>query len=266
LGNETAFLRHGKPLLHLTVSADTTDAMTAGAMTETRSVLVADDTAFVRDRFKTAIEAAGHQATVVGTAPDALSLLRAAGARFDLIVLDLQLPQANGLELLRAVHATQASHGPIVVFSGTIASVADVRELGALGVAGYINEYTSAQNILPALAPHLFPDHYRRRTSPRVALGIPVAYRFGNTIATATMVNISHGGLGIRTTNVLEAGTTIKARFRLPGTPREVDADAVIAWMHRGIGMGAQFTQLADDDQALIDEFVQAHFFSNRKA
>jgi hypothetical protein len=43
-------------------------------------------------------------------------------------------------------------------------------------------------------------------------------------------------------------------------------AHRVIAWMHRGIGMGAQFTQLADDGQALIDEFVQAHFFSNRKA
>ena len=240
--------------------------MTAGAMTETRSILVADDTAFVRDRFKAAMEAAGHTVTVAGTAPDALSLLRAGGARFDLIVLDLQLPHSNGLELLRAIHATQASHGPIVVFSGTIASVADVRELGALGVAGYINEYTSAQNILPALAPHLFPDHYRRRTSPRVALGIPVAYRFGNTIATATMVNISHGGLGIRTTNVLGIGTPIKVRFRLPGTRGEVDADGVITWMHKGVGMGAQFIQITGDGQAIIDDFVQAHFFSNRKA
>jgi two-component system chemotaxis response regulator CheY len=252
--------------LRIPKAADTTNAMTAGAMTETRSILVADDTAFVRDRFRAAMEAAGHTVTVAGTAPDALSLLRAGGARFDLIVLDLQLPQSNGLELLRAVHATQASHGPIVVFSGTIASVADVRELGALGVAGYINEYTSAQNILPALAPHLFPDHYRRRTSPRVALGIPVAYRFGNTIATATMVNVSHGGLGIRTTNVLGIGTPIKVRFRLPGTRAEVDADAVITWMHKGVGMGAQFIQIADNGQAVIDEFVQAHFFSNRKA
>lgn len=233
-------------------------------MAEVRTVLVADDTAFVRDRFKTAIEAAGHQAFAAGTAPEALALLNG-GLRFDLIVLDLQLPQGNGMEMLRAVHAS-AGHGPIIVFSGTIANAADVRELGALGVAGYINEYTAAQNILPALAPHLFPDHYRRRTSPRVALGIPVAYRFGNTIATATMVNVSHGGLAIRTTNVLEVGTVIKVRFKLPGTAQDVDADAVIAWSERRIGMGVKFTQIAGQGQAVIDEFVQAHFFSNRKA
>jgi uncharacterized protein (TIGR02266 family) len=239
--------------------------MTAGTMHFVRTVLVADDTAFVRDRFKAAIEAGGHHAFAVGSRSELVALVRAGDIRFDLIVLDLQLPNGRGIEMLRVLQSFPGT-GPIVIFSGTIANVADVRQLTELGVAGYINEYTAAQNILPALAPHLFPDHYRRRTSPRVALGIPVAYRFGNTIATATMVNISHGGLGIRTTNVLEAGTTIKARFRLPGTPREVDADAVIAWMHRGIGMGAQFTQLADDGQALIDEFVQAHFFSNRKA
>lgn len=239
--------------------------MTTGAMTEVRRVLVADDTAFVRDRFKAAIEAAGHEAAVAGTASDALSLLHA-GTRFDLIILDLQLPQGHGLELLRAMHAAQDSHGPIVVFSGTIASVADASQLAALGVAGYINEYTSAQNILPALAPHLFPDHYQRRTSPRVALGIPIAYRFGNTIATATMVNVSHGGVGIRTTNALDSGTTVKVRFRLPGTPHEIDADSVITWSQKGVGMGVQFTQLTGDGQAIVDDFVQAHFFSNRKA
>ena len=35
------------------------------------------------------------------------------------------------------------------------------------------------------IAPHLFPDNFNRRGSPRVVLGIPVAYRFGNTIAAA---------------------------------------------------------------------------------
>lgn len=239
--------------------------MTTGAMTAVRTVLVADDTAFVRDRFKGAIEAAGHKAFVVGTGPEVLSLMRTEDLRFDLIVVDLQLPLGNGVELLRAMHSSPG-HGPIVIFSGTISSAADVRELGSLGVAGYINEYTAAQNILPALAPHLFPDHYQRRTSPRVAMGIPVAYRFGNTIATATMVNVSHGGLAIRTTNVLEAGTTIRARFRLPGTAQDIDTEGVVTRSERRIGMGVRFTQVAGDGQTVIDDFVQAHFFSNRKA
>jgi CheY-like chemotaxis protein len=239
--------------------------MTAATMTVVKTVLVADDTAFVRDRFKSAIQAGGHHAFAVGSGPELVSLLRAGDIRFDLIVLDLQLPSGNGMELLRLLHATEGV-GPIVVFSGTIANVADVRQLGALGVGGYINEYTAAQNILPALAPHLFPDHYRRRTSPRVAMGIPVAYRFGNTIATATMVNISSGGLAIRTTNILDVGTTLKVRFRLPGTGHDVEGDAVVAWTERKIGMGAAFTVITGRGQEIIDSFVQAHFFSNRKA
>ena len=41
--------------------------MTAATRHARRTVLVADDTAFVRDRFKAAIEAAGHNAVAVQT-------------------------------------------------------------------------------------------------------------------------------------------------------------------------------------------------------
>jgi uncharacterized protein (TIGR02266 family) len=155
---------------------------------------------------------------------------------------------------------------PVVVFSGTIASAREVRELSALGVAGYMNEYTAVQHIVPALAPHLFPAEYNRRSSPRVVLGIPLAYRFGNTIATALTLNISHGGIAIRTTNPLDAATTVKVRFRLPGATKDVDAEGRIAWSDRRMGMGVQFTKVAPADQAGIDDFVRKHFFSNRKA
>ena len=67
--------------------------------------------------------------------------------------------------------------GGIVIFSGTIASADAVRQLSALGVAGYVNEYTAVQHIVPALAPHLFPDNHNRRSSPRVVLGVSVSYR-----------------------------------------------------------------------------------------
>ena len=92
---------------------------------------------------------------------------------------------------------------PILVFSGTIATADEVRDLAALGVAGYVNEYSAVQHILPSLAPHLFPDNFNRRGSPRVVLGIPVAYRFGNTIAAALTLNLSKGGVAIRTMSPL---------------------------------------------------------------
>src|SRR3954471_4687583 len=140
--------------------------MTAGTIVAVKTVLVADDTAFVRDRFQAALEGAGHRAITVSTGPEVLARVRAAETPVDVVVLDLRLPQARGIELLRALRRLDGPQPTVLVFSGTIASAAEVRELAALGVAGYINEYASVQHILPSLAPYLFPDHYNRRSSP----------------------------------------------------------------------------------------------------
>jgi hypothetical protein len=61
-------------------------------------------------------------------------------------------------------------------------------------------------------------------------------------------------------------GTAVKVRFRLPTAKNETDAEATIAWTDRRVGMGLQFTNLSAADQANIDDYIQAHFFSNRKA
>jgi uncharacterized protein (TIGR02266 family) len=237
----------------------------ASTSVATKTVLIADDTAFVRDRFRTAIEQAGHRAIVVKAASELLTRIRDDGKTLDLIVLDLRLPQAPGVELVRSLRKLDA-RVPLLIFSGTIANANEVRELAELGVAGYVNEYSATQHIVPALAPHLFPDNFNRRSSPRVVLGIPIQYRFGNTIAAALTLNLSHGGIAIRTTSPLESGTRLKVRFRMPGSKSDIDAEGRVAWHDRRVGMGVQFESVDSDSQTLIDNFVDAHFFSNRKA
>jgi len=201
--------------------------MTAATRLAGRTVLVADDTAFVRDRFKAAIEAAGHSAVTAQSGQELLAQVRANAARLDLIVLDLRLPHGNGVTLLQAIRKLD-HRAAIVIFSGTIAT--------------------------------------NRRSSPRVSLGIPVAYRFGNTIAAALTINISHGGLAIRTTSPLAIDTAVRVRFRLPAGKNEIDAEGRVSWSDRRLGMGVQFTKIGKTDQAQIDQYVQSHFFSNRKA
>src|SRR5213595_3669309 len=235
--------------------------MTGSAVTA-KTVVVADDTAFVRDRFRTAVENAGHKAIAVKSAAELLARVRADLARIDLIVLDLRLPHAPGVDLVRSIRKLDNGTLPILVFSGTIATAEEVRELAALGVAGYVNEYSAVQHILPSLAPHLFPDSFNRRSSPRVVLGIPIQYRFGNTIAAALTLNLSHGGIAIRTTSPLDAGSRIRVRFRMPGSKKDIDAEGHVAWSDRRVGMGLQFEIVDPANQTIIDRFVDAHFFS----
>ena len=69
--------------------------MTALVVPTTKTVIVADDTAFVRDRFATALLSAGHTAYTVKSAAELLARVRADLARIDLIVLDLMLPEID---------------------------------------------------------------------------------------------------------------------------------------------------------------------------
>src|SRR5437899_5446363 len=113
----------------------------ASTTVASKTVVVADDTAFVRDRFRTAIENAGHKAILVKSAAELLARVRADLDHIDLIVVDLRLPHAPGVDLVRSIRKLDEGRLPVLIFSGTIANADEVRELAALGVAGYVNEY-----------------------------------------------------------------------------------------------------------------------------
>jgi hypothetical protein len=52
----------------------------------------------------------------------------------------------------------------------------------------------------------------------------------------------------------------------MPGLKRDIDAEGRVAWSDRRVGMGIQFDKVDPASQTIIDSFVDAHFFSNRKA
>src|ERR1043165_4098526 len=133
----------------------------------TKTVVVADDTAFVRDRFRAAIENAGHRAILVKSAAELLARVRAHLDQIDLIVVDLRLPHAPGVDLVRSIRKLDDGRLPVLIFSGTIANADEVRELAGLGVAGYVNEYSAVQHILPPVAPHPFPPNFHPPRRPR---------------------------------------------------------------------------------------------------
>ena len=230
-----------------------------------KTVLVAADTPFVRERVKAALDAAGHRAVVAKSVAQLLAQVHADLDELDLIVVDLRMPHASGVELVRRIRKLDGGHLPILVFSGSGPSADEVRELAALGVGGYVNEYSAVEHILPSIAPHLFPENFNRRDSPRVVMGIPVSYRAGGTIAAALSLNLSRGGIAIRTSGPLPRDAAVKLRFALPGSKRQLETEGVVCWSDERAGMGMRFTSVRPADQAAIDEFVNAHFFRSVK-
>ena len=223
----------------------------------TKTLLIAHRAAAVRDRFAVALADARHEFITATTEADALAVATSRGAALSLAVVDLGL-SADPMAFVRTLLQRPYAPLPVVVFSGTIPSVADIPALSALGV-GYINEYAATPQILPALAPHLFPDNFNRRMNPRMTIGVPVTYRTANIVAGAITLDVGKGGIAIRTMNPLPKGTPVQVKFRLPGMPAEIDAAGRVAWSDHKVGMGVQFEQMSSTHQRTIDGFVDAN-------
>ena len=222
-----------------------------------KTVMVATAVADVRERFTVALHAAGHHVVEVAKDDEQLSRVTARVADVDLVALDLRLGGAGvgGATTLRSLDPPV----PLIIFSGSVDSAQDVRALARVGVVSFINEHSAVNHILPSLAPLLFPDSFNRRTSKRIVLDIAVSYRFADSIAAALTLNLSKGGLGVRTMTPLEPGTKVGVRFRLPGSQRDLEAASRVTWSDHRSGMGLQFEDVDTSDQTAIDEFVDQH-------
>jgi len=225
-------------------------------MSLSKTILIAHRAADIRDRVAAALADARHDYVTADTADAALAAIADDARPISLAVVDLGLSPDAGA-FVSALKRGTARTVPVVVFAGSIRSGADVPTLLAAGVSGYLNEHAATAQLVPALAPHLFPDSFDRRSSARVTLGIPVSYRAGQTIAGALTLNVGKGGVGIRTMSPLAAGTAVQLKFRLPAGTSDIEAPGRVAWSNRQVGFGVQFEQLDAAAQAAIDAFVE---------
>jgi uncharacterized protein (TIGR02266 family) len=138
-----------------------------------------------------------------------------------------------------------------------VTSASQVVALAGLGVTAFISEHAAPAQILPALAPHLFPDNFNRRAGGRVPVAMPASFQAGATIAAARTHDLGRGGVAIRTLEPLPLGTVLELTFRLPGSTRDITAAGRVAWSDRRVGMGVQFERLSAEAQQLLGAFVE---------
>ena len=221
-----------------------------------RTILLANTENRVLERFGDPLREAGHRTIEATDVVSLLQSLKSSPGSVDLLLLDLRLAANDGPGLLRKIREHTVGL-PVVVFSGSIDNAGEVRKLAALGIAGYVNEHCTIQAVLPSLAPHLFPDRFNRRSSPRIVVAVPISYRVENAITAAVTLNIGSGGLAIRTMNPLDISAKVHSRFSLPGVSREIEVESRVTWSDSRVGMGLQFEQMTAADQVTLDEYVE---------
>ena len=104
------------------------------------SVLLVDDSAFFRDMLAPLIKAAGYQVVAVGSAADALAALKS-GARFDLVVTDVEMPDMDGFALAEAMRRAPGTAAiPIIALAAMVS--ADAIERGrAVGFHDFVAKF-----------------------------------------------------------------------------------------------------------------------------
>ena len=114
------------------------------------SVLAIEDEASVRSALGRLLKKRGVDATIVATATEALTLVRAQGLRPDVLLCDYNLRgSGNGIETIRHLRAALGRNVPAIVMTGDIRSQT-VDSISAQGVSVLIKPF-SADELLEAL-------------------------------------------------------------------------------------------------------------------
>jgi CheY-like chemotaxis protein len=115
-------------------------------MSMSHRILVVDDNEIVGWTLQVRLWAAEHQVTYVSSANAALEAL--AVQRFDLVLLDLHMPDIGGLEALEMMNARDLCLDTPVVLLTSSDELKDIQKASLLGARGYLTKAEATRSLL----------------------------------------------------------------------------------------------------------------------
>jgi len=226
-----------------------------------KTVMVVDDSKTFVMYVGLLLRRMGYGVIPAGSGLEALRLFRTAIP--DVILLDLEMPEMHGIELLRHIRADSAlSAVPVVIVSVDIGEASRVL-CGDLGCSGFLDKPVALLPLHEALkACTSFPGRGPRQ-GLRASYGRKVVLEVDGSSFEHHAVTLSEGGIYLRSSAPLPAGTEVRVELRLEGTggmrlagtviyTREVFADS--SGMEPG--MAIAFSAVPEGEGALLRAYV----------
>ncbi|MEW6324977.1 MAG: response regulator [Nitrospirota bacterium] len=114
---------------------------------EPKRILIADDSPTVRMALTRVLQKAGYD--VAGVADGGEAVNRLQSERFDLLLLDVEMPVMNGFEVLKLIRENKVKNpAPVLVVTGARKSLGEVHELRGLGAQGYVDKGMAEAELL----------------------------------------------------------------------------------------------------------------------
>jgi CheY-like chemotaxis protein len=119
------------------------------------TVLMIDDVPLFRDVVLHALQRAGHQVACAANGAAAVEALKT--IKPDLILLDLAMPEMNGLAFLKQLRADKAlARTPVIVVSA-LSEAVEVKEAMKIGVQGHLLKSRFSLEQLIAMVQRVVP-------------------------------------------------------------------------------------------------------------
>jgi CheY-like chemotaxis protein len=116
--------------------------------------LVVEDNEVNQILARTILERDGHHVTIAENGRQAVTA--ATAQMFDLVLMDLQMPEMDGLEAARLIRATAGSIAQVPIVALTAAaSASEVAACFAAGMNGVLAKPYRAQDLADAIAQHV---------------------------------------------------------------------------------------------------------------
>lgn len=127
-------------------------------------ILLVDDDAFLLDMYAVKFSEAGYAINTAKSVDEALGKLREGMGTYDVVLLDMVMPNKTGLDLLKEIKDDPQAYGtPVRIVLSNQGEKADIDAATALGAVGYIIK----ANAIPSEVVKQVWEYYQMHASPK---------------------------------------------------------------------------------------------------
>ncbi|MBI5886093.1 MAG: PilZ domain-containing protein [Deltaproteobacteria bacterium] len=231
---------------------------------EQKKILIGLDTIFFKVLLSDLLGEAGHAVSFAKDSGRLIEIIKAHGAKIDMLILDMLDANINGYPLLESIkEGALEFRSPVIVITAVSEPASVVQRLRTLGVASMISRSLTPEEIILRINNLLYSNASAMDVpSMRIPVSIPVEFTFDGNKHEGTILNLSDGGAYIYSPLIMGRDAQVGLRFSLPGGRRPMHARGVIKWSPvqsktGGRGHGVKFTWLSDADANMLKAFVE---------
>ena len=188
------------------------------------------------------------------------ALARLAKSKIDALIVDCDLNGSS--QLLRELQSVEGQPRtvPLVIMGGPQCRHS-LDETGALFAFEKPISVEQAVHTLSAARSMILDGRLRYH---RAGLEVPVSLNCkGRKPMDAYLINVSQGGMQIRTHDPVATAKALQVSFVLPGARAALKAKAEIAWQDKRGNLGIRFVKLAPQQQRTLQLWLAQQYFAN---